>query len=168
MRSIKFLAGVICLFSLSAGAVEQNYAFDDQNKQVVFKELTQELRCPKCQNQNIADSNAMVAIDLKNKTYELVQQGKSKQDVIDFMVERYGQFVHYDPPLNMLTIWLWIVPGMIFFALLFFMFKRNKEANPQIDDDYIKQAEQVLKQLESAQHKPSTNPVNKIKRFNLD
>ncbi len=145
----RFLIMASFFWLLPLQAVEQTYAFDDVNKQAIFDELTQELRCPKCQNQNIADSNAMVAIDLKNKTYELVQKGESKQDVIDFMVARYGQFVHYDPPVNAVTIWLWIIPVILLFVLVFIMFKRNKETTTRVSDDYLKQAEEVLNQLDS-------------------
>ncbi|WP_017445164.1 cytochrome c-type biogenesis protein [Gayadomonas joobiniege] len=108
---------MLSLVSLTLTAAEQNYPFDDVQKEQDFNQLLQELRCPKCQNQNIADSNALVAIDLKNKTYQLVQEGKSKKEVVDFMVQRYGNFVHYDPPINSLTIWLWLVP-ILFIVLL--------------------------------------------------
>ncbi|WAJ69254.1 cytochrome c-type biogenesis protein [Catenovulum adriaticum] len=135
-------------WSQSVYALEQTYPFDDVNKSKVFDELTQELRCPKCQNQNIADSNAMVAIDLKNKTYELVKEGNSKQQVVDFMVARYGNFVHYDPPINSVTIWLWVIPVMILVLLIVVMLRRKKEAGPKIDDNYLAQAEALLAQAE--------------------
>lgn len=142
------LVASLILWNQSAYAIEQTYPFDDVSQSKTFDELTQELRCPKCQNQNIADSNAMVAIDLKNKTYELVKEGKSKEQVIDFMVERYGNFVHYDPPINSVTIWLWLIPVMILVLLVVVMLRRKKEAEPKIDDNYLAQAEALLAQAE--------------------
>ncbi len=72
--------------------------------------LTEELRCPKCQNNSIADSNSMIATDLRQKVYELMQEGKSKKEIVDYMVARYGNFVTYDPPLTPLTVLLWVLP----------------------------------------------------------
>ena len=150
MNRLFCLASFLCaILSFGATAIEQNYAFDDANKQAIFTELTHELRCPKCQNQNIADSNAMVAIDLKNKTYELVKEGQNKQQVVDFMVARYGQFVHYDPPINKVTIWLWVLPALLFVGLIFIMLKRKKESEPQVASDYLAEAEKMLQQLDS-------------------
>lgn len=148
---LKFVIGLlmgIIFWSPFAVSVEQTYPFDDVNKSKLFDELAQELRCPKCQNQNIADSNAMVAIDLKNKTYELVKAGNSKQEVIDFMVARYGNFVHYDPPINSVTIWLWLIPVIILVLLIVIMLRRKKETGPNIDDNYLAQAEALLAQAE--------------------
>ncbi|EWH12214.1 cytochrome C biogenesis protein [Catenovulum agarivorans DS-2] len=132
-------------------AVEESYPFDDVQQQKIFGELVEELRCPKCQNQNIADSNAMVAIDLKNKTYELVKQGQSKDQVIDFMVQRYGQFVHYDPPINMVTIWLWLVPIAIALILVVFVLKkgRREKLGSEVDANSLDQAQAIIDKLES-------------------
>jgi cytochrome c-type biogenesis protein CcmH len=90
------------------------YRFDKPEQEKTYKALTEELRCLVCQNQNIADSNAELAQDMRRKTYELVSQGKSKQEVADYMAERYGDFVLYKPPFKASTAVLWIGP----FALL--------------------------------------------------
>ncbi|MBN6383908.1 cytochrome c-type biogenesis protein, partial [Salmonella enterica] len=71
---------------------------------------TEQLRCPKCQNNSIADSNAMIATDMRRRVYDLMQEGKSRQEIIDYMVARYGNFVTYDPPLTPLTVLLWVLP----------------------------------------------------------
>ena len=63
-----------------------------------------------CQNQNIADSDAMIAHDMRRKVYQLINQGNNHDQVIDFMKQRYGDFVHYQPPVTNTTIWLWILP----------------------------------------------------------
>ncbi|MFA7260639.1 MAG: cytochrome c-type biogenesis protein, partial [Aeromonas bestiarum] len=78
-----------------------------------FRELTRELRCPKCQNQDIADSNAGLAKDLRDKTYQMVREGKEKQEVVDYMVARYGNFILYNPPLMASTLILWLGPLLV-------------------------------------------------------
>ncbi len=101
------------LFLISAAqATQVLIEFKSPEQQALFKELTHELRCPKCQNQNIADSNAVVAVDMRNKTLELVQQGQDKAQVLEYMKSRYGDFVHYQPPLNKFTLILWLLPAL--------------------------------------------------------
>lgn len=97
--------------------------FKDEAQEQQFRQLTEQLRCPKCQNNSIADSNSMIATDLRQKVYELMQEGKSQKEIVDYMVARYGNFVTYDPPLTPLTVLLWVMPvvaiglgGWIIFA----------------------------------------------------
>jgi cytochrome c-type biogenesis protein CcmH len=100
------------LFSVHAAAAIDTFTFKDEAQEQQFRQLTEALRCPKCQNNSIADSNAMIASDMKLKVYELMQQGKSKQQIVDYMVERYGHFVTYEPPLTPATVILWVLPGL--------------------------------------------------------
>ncbi|MGQ4276388.1 cytochrome c-type biogenesis protein [Pseudidiomarina sp. E22-M8] len=86
------------------------YTFAEPAKEAVFQELIDELRCPKCQNQSIADSDADLARDLRDRTYLMIKSGATKQEVIDFMVARYGDFVHYQPPMTIATSILWWGP----------------------------------------------------------
>ena len=86
------------------------YAFDDPIQARWFQELSSELRCPQCQNQNILDSNASIALDLRAKTYELLQQGYDKDEVVTYMTDRYGQFITYSPSLTVATLFLWLFP----------------------------------------------------------
>ena len=103
--------------ALSLAAIDV-YQFDNEQQEQTFRELTRELRCPKCQNQDIADSNAGLAKDLRDKTYQMVHQGKEKQEVIDYMVARYGNFILYDPPMMASTLILWLGPlGVIVIGL---------------------------------------------------
>ncbi|WP_301099136.1 cytochrome c-type biogenesis protein [Otariodibacter sp.] len=102
--------------------------FDNPQQESDYLALIQELRCPQCQNNNIADSNAIIAADMRSKTLELLKQGKSKSDVVDYMVERYGNFVTYDPPLTPATIFLWLIPVLLLilgFGIIF-KSKRNR------------------------------------------
>ena len=116
--------------SYGGGSIE-TFEFENAQKENVFHDLTKQLRCPKCQNQNISDSNAELAKDMRNKTYELVQAGQSKDQVIDYMVARYGNFVRYDPPMTPATIFLWL--GPLFFVMIgvWFLFRLSKRSNEQ-------------------------------------
>ncbi|MGL6006422.1 cytochrome c-type biogenesis protein [Aeromonas sobria] len=89
------------------------YTFDSDNQEQIFRELTKELRCPKCQNQDIADSNAGLAKDLRDKTYQMVREGKDKEQIVDYMVARYGNFILYSPPLMASTLILWLGPLLV-------------------------------------------------------
>ena len=108
---MRFLLGVLMLMiSGSALATIDVLQFKDEAQEQQFRQLTEELRCPKCQNNSFADSNSMIATDLRQKVYELMQEGKSKKEIVDYMVARYGNFVTYDPPLTPLTVLLWVLP----------------------------------------------------------
>ena len=109
LKSTFFILILICFSSLVA-ATEDNFHFDSPEQNALFLSLTKELRCPKCQNQNIADSDAMIAVDLRRKVFELLQKDYDRKQVIDFMKQRYGDFVYYQPPVNPMTIWLWLLP----------------------------------------------------------
>ncbi|HID4047350.1 TPA: cytochrome c-type biogenesis protein [Pluralibacter gergoviae] len=106
------LAILIALFSWHAAAAIDTWQFKDEAQEQQFRTLTEELRCPKCQNNSIADSNAMIAHDMRQKVYELMQQGQSRQQIIDYMVARYGNFVTYEPPVTPSTIVLWLLPAL--------------------------------------------------------
>lgn len=128
-KLLPLLACVWMLFSLPVRADIDVYQFDNDNQEQVFRELTRELRCPKCQNQDIADSNAGLAKDLRDKTYQMLRAGKSKQDVVDYMVARYGNFILYDPPLMASTLILWLAPlGAIVLGMLFIVLRSRKTA----------------------------------------
>ncbi|MCG7544813.1 cytochrome c-type biogenesis protein CcmH [Pseudoalteromonas sp. MM17-2] len=122
------LLAIVLMLALPALAVEEKYDFANDDQAQLFSELTKELRCPKCQNQNIADSDAVVAKDLRDKVEELVKEGQNKDQVIDYMIDRYGYFVHYQPPVTPATILLWILPGLIVIAGLAFIVLRQKKA----------------------------------------
>ena len=150
MKQLVSLFMMLIMFSFShlSVAVEDKFHFDDPKKNALFLELTKELRCPKCQNQNIADSDAMISIDLKRKVYELLQKDYDRQQVIDFMKQRYGDFVYYQPPVNPMTIWLWLLPVMfIVIAVIAVVFSR-KRATAEIDNEMLAKAEEILEREE--------------------
>ena len=94
--------------------------------------LAHELRCLVCQNQTIADSNAPLAVDLRNQIREQMAAGKSDRDIVDFMVQRYGDFVLYRPPLKPTTVFLWAGPFLFLVLGLFFLFRflRSRQVPP--------------------------------------
>ncbi|WP_232821203.1 cytochrome c-type biogenesis protein [Oceanimonas marisflavi] len=111
MLRVLMLATLLWL-PLAQAAIDV-YEFDDPKQEEVFRELLRELRCPKCQNQDIADSNAELAKDLREKTYQMLQAGSSKSEVVDYMVARYGNFILYKPPVMASTLILWAGPVLV-------------------------------------------------------
>lgn len=108
------MAAVAALFAGSVAAAEaEPTAFDPIAHQRVV-EVSEQLRCLVCQNQSIAESNAELAVDLRNQVIEQVKAGKTNKEIIDFMVERYGDFVLYKPPFKMTTAILWLGPLALF------------------------------------------------------
>ena len=95
MKRLLFI--FMLMMSGSSYAVD-THQLSDPKQQVAYETLTKELRCLVCQNQTIADSNAELAADLRRHVYEMLQQGKSKEEIIQFMTDRYGDFVLYKPP----------------------------------------------------------------------
>jgi len=110
-------------------------------------ELGNELRCLVCQNQTIADSNAPLAVDLRNQIREQLASGKSERDVKEYMVARYGDFVLYRPPFNAATALLWAGPFLLLlggFFLLFRRLRRKPEAPPELSGPERERAAKLL------------------------
>ncbi|EAX3724503.1 cytochrome c-type biogenesis protein CcmH [Salmonella enterica] len=124
---MRFLLGALMLLVFgSALATIDVMPFKDEAQEQQFRQLTEQLRCPKCQNNSIADSGSMIATDLRQKVYELIQEGKSNKEIVDYMVARYGNFVTYDPPLTPLTILLWVLPAAAVGAGGWIIFARSR------------------------------------------
>ena len=87
--------------------------FKDHAQELRFQHLTRQLRCPMCQNETLADSNAPIARDLRNQIFRMMQQGKSDEQIKQYLVARYSDFVLYDPPLSARTLLLWFGPLLI-------------------------------------------------------
>lgn len=147
MNQLKGILSIalLCLFvSLTAHSSEQTYEFEDPKKRAMFLELTKELRCPMCQNQNIADSDAMIAHDLRRKVYQLIQQGKSSDEIIEYMKERYGDFVYYQPPVTPTTVWLWVLPIVFVFVAFVFLIRSRKPVANVNEAEKLAEAEKML------------------------
>lgn len=104
--------GLFVSFNSVSSPVD-TYVFKDEVTKIRFNALNKELRCPKCQNQNLADSNSPIAADLRREVYELLNQGKADIEIMDYMVARYGDFVLYRPRVNSLTYILWFAPVVL-------------------------------------------------------
>ena len=124
------ICGQLCLVP-AALAVIETYEFSSPDLEVRDHQLSQELRCPKCQNQNIADSNAPIARDLRVVLYEQLEQGATDDEILAYMVARYGEFVRYRPGVDRNTVLLWTAPGLLLIlgaAGLLFHFRQRPEA----------------------------------------
>nr|WP_202410304.1 cytochrome c-type biogenesis protein [Pseudomaricurvus sp. HS19] len=104
---------LLTLWSLPAAAVIDNYEFDDEVTRQRYLSFIEEMRCPKCQNQNLAGSDSPIAADLRRELYLLLEDGKSDKEIIDFMVARYGDYVLYRPPVKSSTVLLWALPATL-------------------------------------------------------
>lgn len=111
-----FCVLMLLIYSLAANAATEVLEFDSTQQEQRYHELIDELRCLVCQNQNLADSNAALAQDLRERTYQMVRSGDSSNEIIDYMVARYGEFIMYRPPLRTSTYLLWF--GPLVFLLL--------------------------------------------------
>ena len=111
--SAPFLCALLLLASLGAHAAIDVYEFESPAQEQRYRLLIEELRCPKCQNQNLAGSGAGVATDLKDRAYALMREGKSDEEIRTHLVERYGDFITYRPPLRTSTLLLWIGPFVL-------------------------------------------------------
>lgn len=110
-------------------AVQDYYSFSIPEQQQRFDNLTTQFRCLVCQNQNIAESNAALANDLRDQIYQQIQHGNSDQQIIDYLVTRYGDYVMYRPPFNKLTFGLWLGPFIVLLTglgyLIYYVRKRS-------------------------------------------
>ncbi|WP_312597316.1 cytochrome c-type biogenesis protein [Stutzerimonas nitrititolerans] len=146
---IRFLAAALLglVISSSVLAAIDTYEFRDEAERERYRTLTEELRCPKCQNQNIADSNAPIAMDLRREIFRMLEEGQNNDQIVDFLVDRYGDFVRYNPPVNAKTLVLWYGPVALLvlgFGVLASILVRRRRANgPDKDTHTLSEAERA-------------------------
>jgi cytochrome c-type biogenesis protein CcmH len=106
---------IACLLSVSLclHAAIETYQFDSPEQEARFRQLGYELRCPKCQNQAIGDSDAEISGDLRAEVYRMLKDGATDEEIKEFMVARYGRYVLYNPPLDKHTLILWFGPAVL-------------------------------------------------------
>lgn len=152
---MKFLISFIFILGLfaPAHAAIEAYEFKDPATEADYKDLIEELRCLVCQNQNLAGSDADLAKDLRQQTYEMLQQGKSREDVVDYMVTRYGDFVLYRPPVKSSTMLLWAGPfALLFIVLVIVMLKIKKTRSVEAPEaENLDQAKSLLSDNDGAE-----------------
>ena len=125
MAMVLLVAGL----SISAWANIDTYQFDNPRQEAQYRALIEEFRCPKCQNQNLAGSDAPIAQDLKQKTYDMVKDGRSDAEIRQYMNERYGDFISYKPPVRPSTWILWFFPPVLLVFVMLAWFIRNRNSS---------------------------------------
>ena len=133
---MKQLAAILllCLTSAAHGAIDV-YSFETAQDEARFRELLTELRCPKCQNQAISDSDADIAQDMRAQVAAMIRDGRSDDEIVDYFVQRYGQFVTYEPPLSIETVVLWFGPLLAMLAGLALLVSQIRRARALPVDD---------------------------------
>ncbi|MCO7517183.1 cytochrome c-type biogenesis protein CcmH [Pseudomonas guariconensis] len=150
----RWLAAAVLGVSLAgmAQAAIDTYQFRDDAERERYQQLTKELRCPKCQNQDIADSNAPIAADLRREIFRMLGEGKSNQQIVDFMVDRYGDFVRYKPALSGRTWLLWFGPGILlaggFVVLALIVRRRRAQGGGGTEELSAEERERLAKLLD--------------------
>ena len=137
MRTITIMA-LFLLFGI-ADAIDTDIAFEDPAMQARYEGIIAEVRCVKCQNQTIKDSNALIANDLRREIRRLMGEGMSDSEIYDFLVERYGEFVLYRPRMSGISLLLWIAPGAFLLAGGFVIVRvlRKRMTMPfDLDDEF--------------------------------
>ena len=129
---------IACLLSVSLclHAAIETYQFDSPEQEARFRQLGYELRCPKCQNQAIGDSNAEISGDLRAEVYRMLKDGATDEEIKEFMVARYGRYVLYNPPLDKHTLILWFGPAVLLILggiLVGLRIRQSKKALEGID-----------------------------------
>ena len=142
-RLIHALIGLVLMGGVTSSglAVIETYEFSDPAHESRYQDMIAQLRCLVCQNQNLADSNAELAKDLRARTYEMINAGASDEDIADFMIARYGDFVLYKPPLRLRTTLLWGGPfALLLIALIVFFFTVRRSRVPKDIEDVDREA----------------------------
>jgi cytochrome c-type biogenesis protein CcmH len=144
----------------------ETFEFQDEVTKVRFQALSKELRCPKCQNQNLADSNSTVASALRLELYNLLIQGRADSEIIDLMVGRYGEFVLYRPRVSSVTYILWFGPVLlILIGIIVVIVILRKKPATQENLVLDSQQQEKLKQLLYPEQVQPNNPnVTKQKK----
>lgn len=135
---MRILLGILAVtfFVTTSYAIDTSEAFDDPELQARYEKIIDEVRCLKCQNQTIKDSNAFLASDLRREIRRMLEEGMTDAQIFDFLVDRYGEFALYRPRASGKTLILWIAPGLLLLGGAFVLLNiiRRRMALP-IDDD---------------------------------
>lgn len=151
LMALLFIAGLNVAF-----AEDQRFPFDSADQEARFDHLTEELRCLVCQNQSLADSDAPLANDLRDQVYDMVKEGQTDEDIIEYLVARYGEFVLYRPRLNAATAILWAAPAILFLIglVVIIVLLKRKPASVETDEMKLSRLRDALAQ---AENEPNTN-----------
>ena len=135
------VVSLLIFFAIPATAIDAAKAFDDPELQARYDKIISEVRCLKCQNQTIKDSNAFLASDLRREIRRMLNEGQSDDEIYEFLVTRYGEFALYRPRMSGKTLFLWLAPFLFLFggAIILWRVLRRRMVMP-IDDDDPEQA----------------------------
>ena len=148
----KFLRPLSLLFllllTLAVHAEDTPLEFKDPVMQDRYMTMIEKIRCLVCQNQSLADSHADLAGDLRKDIFNMMGKGESNEQIIDFLVQRYGDFVLYDPPLKGTTVLLWFLPFIFLvvavISVIYFVRKRSADVGSDLSQDEKDELERVL------------------------
>ena len=141
--AVLLLVAVICPAAATAADVPVRFA--DATKQERYENLLAELRCLVCQNQSLADSSADLAQDLRDEVQQRIAAGETDREIVDFLVQRYGDFVLYRPPLRATTVLLWAGPFALLLTVVFILLRRRRAAAVMpLDDDEARRLKALL------------------------
>jgi cytochrome c-type biogenesis protein CcmH len=149
MRAVIVFAALVMLGLATAQAAIQPFKFDSPEQGRRFQQLSDELRCLVCQNENLTDSNADLAQDLRRQIHGMILSGKTNDEIIHYMVARYGDFVLYKPPLISTTYLLWFGPFALvavgLFALLRFVRRQQRKRPTVLSDEERRRLDELLR-----------------------
>ena len=146
MSKLIIILSLLVSMSILEAAVEVKQ-FQNSEHEQRYKNLINEFRCVVCQNQNIADSNAELAQDLRKQVFKMINAGKDDDEIMGFMVTRYGDFVLYRPQFNSMTFLLWVGPFIIFIIGLYFLISFIRQRKKMIVTELSNTDKEKLKQL---------------------
>ncbi len=131
LKRCLFMAVSLFIVTAAGAAVIDNYQFDNSEQEARFFHLNNELRCPQCQNQSIGDSNAPIAQDLRREVHRMIVEEQADDEmIIQFMLDRYGDFVLYKPRLNATTVVLWLGPLVLLLFGMLVLFRLLRHHRP--------------------------------------
>lgn len=156
LLKITLIAGLLAVSWVGAYTLEE-FEFDDRAQTDAFRELIEEIRCLVCQNESLAGSQAELAQDLREEVYRMFKEGKTRDEIVDFLVARYGDFVLYDPPLKPSTYVLWFGPFLLIGVSAFFLVRALVRKKRSPDRELSREEQQRLQELIAPEpHKPGS------------
>jgi cytochrome c-type biogenesis protein CcmH len=141
------LTGLLAAVPTASAFTLDEYQFKDQTQAEEFRDLIDELRCLVCQNESLAGSQAELAHDLRDEVYRMMQSGQDRDEIVEFLVARYGDFVLYDPPLKLSTYPLWFGPLLLAGVGAFFLVRTLQKKKRAADRDLSAEEQQRLQKL---------------------
>jgi len=163
---------VLLLVRENAFAAIETHDFESDLQRQRYQSFTEEMRCPKCQNQNLAGSDSPISADLRRELYEMIKLGKSDKEIVDFMVDRYGDFILYRPRITPVTYVLWGAPATLLVVgiiVLIIILRRRRQlalvqTNPELSLDEQARLNFLLESNKNQNHKVNKKNINEESR----